>query len=283
MQQSSVLTSAFFAGLAPLSFTLSPERIRYVSALGTGVLVGTSLVVIIPEGVETLNSVDTESIRQTMGLSLVSGFVLMYIIEKVPDYISQRRGQGFLPISIDLGALRPREVHSGDDNVDQVPENSQKSTAMSTSVGLVIHSLADGIALGASISSENVALELLVFLAIMIHKAPAAFGFSTVLLREDLSMAMIKRHLAAFAAAAPLGALITFAIIEIFGSSGDDSIMWWTGVLLIFSGGTFLFVAVHALQRGDDTKDPPGNEGPLFLLTVAGMLFPLVTLAVPDI
>ncbi|KAI5304190.1 hypothetical protein KEM56_006758 [Ascosphaera pollenicola] len=47
---------SFIVGSLPLSFALSSSQLRFVSALGMGVLVGTSLVVIIPEGVETLYS-----------------------------------------------------------------------------------------------------------------------------------------------------------------------------------------------------------------------------------
>lgn len=45
---------SFLAGLLPLSLSLSPRQLRLITALGTGVLVGTSLIVIIPEGVDTL-------------------------------------------------------------------------------------------------------------------------------------------------------------------------------------------------------------------------------------
>ncbi|KAI5298198.1 hypothetical protein KEM55_003692, partial [Ascosphaera atra] len=47
---------SFLVGSLPLSFPLSSSQLRLISALGMGVLVGTSLVVIIPEGVETLYS-----------------------------------------------------------------------------------------------------------------------------------------------------------------------------------------------------------------------------------
>ncbi|KAI6967057.1 hypothetical protein KC329_g14634 [Hortaea werneckii] len=48
--------ASFAAGALPLSFSLSARQLRLLTALGTGVLVGTSLIVIIPEGIETLYS-----------------------------------------------------------------------------------------------------------------------------------------------------------------------------------------------------------------------------------
>lgn len=41
---------------------------------------------------------------------------------------------------------------------------------MSATLGLVIHGLADGIALGASSLSDNKQLGLVVFLAVLVHK-----------------------------------------------------------------------------------------------------------------
>ncbi|KAA8572102.1 hypothetical protein EYC84_002025 [Monilinia fructicola] len=46
--------SCFLAGAVPLSMTLSPSQLRLISTIGMGVLVGTSLVVIIPEGIEAV-------------------------------------------------------------------------------------------------------------------------------------------------------------------------------------------------------------------------------------
>ena len=56
-----------------------------------------------------------------------------------------------------------------------------------TTIGLTIHSAADGAALGASLylgsisdGKEN-ALGFIIFLAIMLHKVPASFGFGSYL------------------------------------------------------------------------------------------------------
>ena len=62
-------------------------------------------------------------------------------------------------------------------------------------------------------------------------------------------MPAIRRRLFIFSCAAPLGAIISYAIVGLFGSthkksSGDvDALGWWTGIALLFSGGSFLYVA----------------------------------------
>ena len=70
--------------------------------------------------------------------------------------------------------------------------------------------LADGIALGAAATTSHTDVEMIVFLAIMLHKAPAAFGLVTFLLHEGLEKTRIKRHLLAFALSAPIASVVTF-------------------------------------------------------------------------
>jgi solute carrier family 39 (zinc transporter), member 9 len=137
-------------------------------------------------------------------------------------------------------------------NLGNASPESHSSTShshrSSTTIGLVIHAVADGIALGASTatSTTKTTLGLIVFTAIMLHKAPAAFGLTSVLLKQGLSKRNARAHLAVFSLAAPAGAIGTWMIVHLLGragaaGSGDEgSGMWWTGIVLIFSGGTFL-------------------------------------------
>jgi zinc transporter 9 len=78
-----------------------------------------------------------------------------------------------------------------------------------STIGLVIHSLADGAALGASFfckfnklsllvsekTEEASELGLVIFIAILLHKAPAALGFGTFLYHEGLRGWGIVKHL----------------------------------------------------------------------------------------
>eukprot|EP00116_Pleurobrachia_bachei_P018670 sb/3478932/ len=53
--------------------------------------------------------------------------------------------------------------------------------------GLVVHAAADGVALGAATLTDKADVEFIIFLAIMLHKAPAAFGLTSFLLHEGQS------------------------------------------------------------------------------------------------
>jgi zinc transporter 9 len=141
-------------------------------------------------------------------------------------------------------------------DTEAVPSTSNvtapKTHSKSTTIGLVIHSLADGIALGASSASSETesTLGLIVFIAILVHKAPAAFGLTSVLLKQGLGKRAARGHLLVFSLAAPLGALATWVLVNLLGGEGvagsvgeEGRSMWWTGLVLVFSGGTFLWVA----------------------------------------
>lgn len=98
-------------------------------------------------------------------------------------------------------------------------------------------------------TTSKTEVEVIVFVAIMLHKAPAAFGSSTFLLHEGLVTARIRKHLMVFAAAAPVMALVTY-----FGLSQSSkevlSSVKGTGVATLFSAGTFVYVAtVHVLPE----------------------------------
>ncbi|KAG5359189.1 Zinc transporter ZIP9 [Yarrowia sp. C11] len=299
--------AAFVAGLLPVLLPLSPAKIRAISALGMGILLGTSLMVIIPEGVETLYSMssgeeENKSQAPAVGISLLVGFLIMYLIDNIPliSQLWKGKGSSFQRVDVELG-----DVDSAGDTETIVEESRATSSsaakaageasARATTTGLVIHALADGVAVGSSVAAGNSKLELIIFVAIMIHKAPAAFGLAAVLLRCGLSNSQVKLHLGAFAASTPVGSILTWALIKVIAgdasgdTAGSNSMHWWTAVLLLFSGGTFLYVAVHVMQEltGDDhsgqakasDKFTPADLG----FSVVGMLIPLLTLFLPDV
>ena len=168
-----------------------------------------------------------------IGLSLIFGFILMYLLDTLP-FLSPpvpTRPQNSIYSLSDLSTSPP-----------STPVSPQRS--LSTTLGLCIHAAADGIALGASsTSSSTTSLSLIIFVAIMVHKAPAAFGLTSVLLKQGLGKRGARAHLVVFSLAAPAGAVGTWLIVRALGGGGsaEPALMkWWTGVLLLFSGGTFL-------------------------------------------
>ncbi|ODA81577.1 hypothetical protein RJ55_00077 [Drechmeria coniospora] len=239
-----------------------------------------------------------------VGFSMVLGFVLMFLIDRIPRHATETFQSSAETTHMSLDNLGSGDGAGDPESVgflDTLAPTPRSSRSMATTMGLVIHAAADGIAMGASSASSNMRLGFIIFIAIMIHKAPAAFGLTSILLRQGLSKRAARGHLIIFSLAAPAGALLTGMLVRVLGGDhieGEHG-QWWTGMLLLFSGGTFLYVAMHAMQEEGSlqpvnelgpgtngyTEGPSANgqrkmRGPQMrdtLATVAGMFLPLVT------
>merc|ERR1719228_3154119 len=218
--------------------------------MGAGLLVGTALSVIIPEGMQTLNMAysikeghhgestqesdhadqhEDNPVPHIIGVILVLGFIFMLIVDQVANAMSASR---------DVEAVKGRGVVS-----------------WTATLGLVVHAAADGVALGAAATTNQTDVEVIVFLAIMLHKAPASFGLVTYLLHEGLDKARIKRHLLVFSLAAPALAIFTYLLLPLHGQGNLDTLSG-TGTAMLFSAGTFLYVATvgHGHSHGGEGK-----------------------------
>ncbi|KAI0834826.1 Zinc/iron permease [Hypoxylon sp. FL0890] len=329
--------ASFLAGALPLSMSLSQSQLRLISSIGIGILVGTSLIVIIPEGVEAITEASIPAHSQNsrhismarwaqepevtpgdetksgtenshagsevptfyIGLSLILGFILMFLIDRLPRHASENFQPPPPPRHISLsnlgGSSLSRDEEESEGFLGSLTPTPKQSRSLATTTGLVIHAAADGIAMGASATSPDTKLGFIVFVAIMVHKAPAAFGLTSILLKQGLSKRAARGHLIVFSLASPFGAWATFILVSFLGGGGEGQLnQWWTGMLLLFSAGTFLYVAMHAMQEGDS---PSGHDvGSLAngyadgnqrkhaqpqiretLATVIGMFLPLLT------
>ncbi|KRX17040.1 Zinc transporter ZIP9 [Trichinella nelsoni] len=249
-------------GIVPTIVSLPENRIKLSGALGAGLLVGTALGVIVPEGIHAIHAsphlnaegkhfdhyenipiskdvsvvkqfiprpkamgkadlhtaqenwlmhecsaVNFEGKSRIIGVTLLYGFLFMFLIE----HITERYTHGN-----DRGRVR---IHHG----------------WMATIGLIVHSATDGIALGAAAFADS-SVTFIIFLAVLLHKAPAAFGLSTYLLNEGLEKSKIRKLLIIFSSSAPLATLLTFAGIS--------------QAQIGHSASSFLFVAtVHILPE----------------------------------
>lgn len=179
-----------------------------------------------------------------LGLSMVLGFVLMFLIDRIPRHAVDRLRTEPPMRHVSLHNLGSGGTQGGEEEgfLSSLAPPPKQSRGFATTTGLVIHAAADGIAMGAGATTSDTQLGLIIFVAIMLHKAPAAFGLSTVLLKQGLSKRAARGHLLVFSLAAPFGALSTWAIVALLGGGQFEGPpgKWWTGILLLFSAGTFL-------------------------------------------
>lgn len=362
----SMLIGSFLSGTIPMAFKLSDSKSRLLALMGSGILVGTALAIIIPEGIDSIyaqpdsqvmnnysptpligdksspgNSNNNDSYNppiqepvQTwvIGVSLVAGFVLMLLIDQFSIYqsggesmaghnrsttasnlnthsytLANQNDEDFdansnelddrnvmddlettsetRPIRISQEAahrvLIPEMNNHSDNNRIDFPHNHYQqsqnirpsNTKVTPTLGLVIHASADGIALGAAATSSHRHVEMIIFFAIMLHKAPAAFSLVVFLLHRGLKHATIRRHLLAFSLSAPIAALVTYFGLS---QSGKEALRRnnATGIAMLFSAGTFLYVAtVHVLPELVHNKLLTPKE---LLFVVGGAFLPIL-------
>ncbi|RUS78261.1 hypothetical protein EGW08_013977 [Elysia chlorotica] len=239
-----MLVGCYLAGVIPLTISLSEDKLRLITVLGAGLLVGTALAVIIPEGVHAMYSNggahdhdhDMSEEHSKIGVSLVTGFIFMLLVDQIGGSMHSHGGPSV-------------SSQSSSSDLESAIVGVQNRNKMTATLGLVVHAAADGIALGAAIKLSETHITMIVFVAIMLHKAPAAFGLVSFLLHEGLDRTRIRKHLAAFSAAAPLLAIITYMGLS---QQSKESLadMHTTGIAMLFSAGTFLYVAtVHVLPE----------------------------------
>ncbi|XP_068581014.1 zinc transporter ZIP9 isoform X2 [Cebidichthys violaceus] len=229
-----MFVGCFALGFIPLLCRLSEKSLLFVSILGAGLLCGTALAITIPEGVGLLE----ESWRASSSSSDVpSG---LNASEKNRNVTSTEKGSPprfLIGVALTFGFTFMFVV-------DQIAS--------------YLSMRADGFAVGAAVATGQVTVQVIVFLAVILHKAPAAFGLVSFLMHTGLEKKYIQGHLLAFSAAAPILAITTYFLLHASGSSSQNQLSA-TGVGMLFSAGTFLYVAtVHVLPE-IKTGQPPSD------------------------
>ena len=117
------------------------------------------------------------------------------------------------------------------------------------SLGLGLHTLIDGVALGAVLQTEAtdaVTAGLLgvgVFLAILLHKPLDAMSITTIMQAGGWSEAARRTANIAFAFMCPLGALLFYFGVDLLGDTRD----YVVSAALAFSAGAFICIALSDL------------------------------------
>ena len=163
------------------------------------------------------------------------------------DHVSDEDSpsRGCRPAGGNLGTTRSEEP------IGAIPANAAlpmwRLDGFNVLFGILVHSLADGLAVGVAALSPNQTLGGFVAFAIVAHKAPAAFGLCAYLLDRGWGARRAREAMGIFASASPVAALATFLCMRLSP--------WLSNPLsvplcLLLSGGTFLHAAAaHALPE----------------------------------
>ncbi len=172
-------TAAALADVAGGLVLVKAERaqryLRYCVALGAGFLMATAVLEMLPESLK-------------LDLKLAPVLVML-------GYCAVH----FLEHTINAHFHFGKETHHG--------EFVSAHTSFSVLAGLVIHALFDGVAIGSGFAISN-PLGWLIFLAILLHKAPEGFTMASVMLASGRSRTVALASAVALAGATLVGVLV---------------------------------------------------------------------------
>ena len=152
--------------------------LRYFVALGAGFLMATAVLEMIPEGLR-----QTRLYPQLGPVLIMSGYCIVHLLEH----------------TINAHFHYGEETHTG--------EFVSRHTGNSVLAGLSVHALFDGVAIGSGFVVSNW-LGWLIFLAILLHKAPEGFTMASVMLASGRSRAAAFYSAVVLAAATLAGVLV---------------------------------------------------------------------------
>ena len=220
-----ILLGALFGGALPLIGRI--QRNDAGLSFSAGVMLGAAFFHMLPEAAEGA------------GLSAIPfvlvGFLFLFLLERfVLVHVCAEPGPGAAH-GLALAPHGPREHENEEAHAHAATGCDVHTIGLAAFVGLSLHTIVDGFALGAA-SSES-ALGFLVFLAILAHKVPSSFSLSSILRAEGYSRRRSLLMNAAFATMVPIGAGLYLALRGLVHAEN------FTSLALAASSGTFLHLA----------------------------------------
>jgi zinc and cadmium transporter len=201
-----LLLGTLGAAAIPLRLTPEPHRADLFIAFAAGVLLGAALLHLLPEAWAELGP------RSLFGV--LAGVAALFLFERLFSEL------------VSHGPEAHAMVHE-----TEGPE----VLGLAAFFGLSLHTVSDGVALGAALSTSAWPA---VFAAIFAHQLPVAFSLSALLRRSGRSTRSTLAYCGAFALTVPLGA---FAYQGVAQAAPHFSLLPWA---LAFSAGNFVHLAL---------------------------------------
>jgi zinc and cadmium transporter len=218
------LLAALAGGVLPSVFQLTHTGLQVAVSFVAGLMLGLSVLVLLPHAVGELHSV-----RGATGW-LLGGFLVMFFLQR------------FLPFHHhDVAEGSPVEPCGHTHSLAE--RSAHRLSWLGVALGLSLHSVFDGLAMAAAVASgahgHGGALGLGTALAVILHKPFGALAIITLMAASGATRS--SRHLVnlTFALVTPLGALLFYLGAGPWAHAHPA----WLGGALAFCAGTFLCIA----------------------------------------
>jgi zinc and cadmium transporter len=232
-----IVTASLLGGWLPALVNMTHTRTQLVMSFVAGLMLGVAMYHLLPHGLRQLggvNAIDT-AVWWVM-LGMVTMLLLLRLFHFHQHDFSHEEHDH-------------REHHHAGDEPHVHERRAHPLSWVGVALGLGLHTLIDGIALGASIMGGWLHHEVVgpaglgVFLAILLHKPLDAMSITSLMQAGGWSSRARSIANIAFAMLCPLGALLFFWGV---GSLGPrESLV--VGCALAFSAGVFLCISLGDL------------------------------------
>ncbi len=223
-----ILAASLLGGYLPAIVKMTHTRIQMVMSFVAGFILSVALYHLLPHGLVMIPG--PGAVEKAVGL-MMFGIILMVLLLRIFHFHQHEFGD-------EAGDFPHEHVHEG-------PE----SRLIGIGLGLGLHTVTEGIALGTSIRvgeihGDEVGLAGLgVFLAILFHKPLDAFSIIGLLQAAGHSLRTRIAVNIGFAMLCPVVALLTFWGIGLLGYWEEEVV----GYVLVLAAGAFLCISLSDL------------------------------------
>lgn len=252
-----ILAASLTGGYLPMLMRLTHARAQMMMTFVAGLMLGVSLFIMLPHAVLATENIDTSVLWMTIGLLLM--FFMLRTFHFHQHGPQATTPETNLSEADELKVLTTHDHdhdhdhshthHAGCSHSEHIHDGQHALSWMGVGIGLAVHSLLDGIALGASVKSDlGHANSLLpgfaTFLAIVLHKPLDAMAITTLMAAGGWKTGWRQVVNTLFGLMCPLGVAVFLLSVGQIGSHEGQVV----GGVLAFSAGIFLCIAVGDLM-----------------------------------
>ena len=236
-----VAGASLLGGALPGLVKLTHRRMQFMMSFVGGLMLGVALLHLVPHAYVELSSID-RLVGWTLG-----GLLTMFLLIRVFHVHAHEHG--------DTSDVAGHHDHVHDGPCEHHHEPRDPATGqhpfswLGLALGLSLHTLIDGLALGAAVMAEAHAAHgfalfgLGTFLAVALHKPLDALSITSLMSAGGWSRSAIQLANLLFALMCPLGAIAAYFGLSGLLGHGHAAL----GMALAFAAGVFLCIALADL------------------------------------
>jgi zinc and cadmium transporter len=256
-----ILVASIIGGMIPVWFQLTHRWMQFAVSFVAGVMLGVAVLHMLPHAIGDATvataiyaadaadpaiasaNAQMNAVQSTM-ISLLAGMLVMFFIERFFSYHHHDA-----PADETLEQHLP---HNHDHAHEHHGEHDQDLTWSGAALGLMLHSVLNGVALAAAVQHGNDGSSWLAgfgtFLVVFLHKPFDAMTIGMLMARGGWSLPWRHTVNALFSLAIPIGVLVFyFGLMRDSAETSSGARQWFIACALAFSAGTFLCISLSDL------------------------------------